>query len=242
MKMNVFVVDHDAQLRDVIAKELQAIDYDVFPFANGKDAYEASDKVDVDLVILDPALPDMDGLRLIRHLRRKPGVGIIVLTSDSHVVDRIVGLETGADDYLSKPCHMGELIARVRSVLRRVKRRAFCVDATWTPVAYAFDGWRLDPSNFTVTRPDGRKLALTIVEFRILEFLLINPNRYWDARALSRVLPATRAADRASAVMTAIKRLRRRLGDSAREPRLIETLRGSGYKRLTSWRASSRFH
>ncbi len=238
MKTRIFVVDHDPRLRDVIAKELEAIGCDVLAFANGKDAFDAIDKINVDLMVIDPDLPDMDGWSLVRRARRKPKIGIVVLAGNAQTVDRIVGLEVGADDYVSKPCDVREVLARIRTVLRRIRpelwtpRERAATETSEPKNGYIFDGWRLHPSTFSIIRPDGIEVDLTAREFKILEFLVTHPNRYWDAADIARLVDAGRFSSSSNAVTTAIRRLRLRLGDTAQDSKLIGTLRGSGYKFL----------
>ncbi len=232
MRERILVVDDDPLVRDFIAEGLQEAGYEVLSYGEGREVLAALPSNHIDLAIVDLLLPDTNGLELVKRIRQLPNVGIIILSAQDEVTDRIVGLEVGADDYMTKPFGMRELLARVHSVLRRTgKIEAAVVDAD-KPQMYEFDGWSLDPSSYTVRRPDGSELQLTTGEFKVLEFLVRHPNRFWDARQLSEMISASGVPTAVMTVTSCIKRLRGRLGEDARHPRLIGTVRGSGYKFL----------
>lgn len=232
MRERILVVDDDALVRDFIVQGLQDAQYEVLAFADGQQVVDAVAAHGINLAIVDMILPDMNGLELVKRIRQIPQVGIIILSGQDEVTDRIVGLEVGADDYVTKPFRMRELLARVHSVLRRTRTAEAVAAQAQTSRSYEFDGWHLDPSSYTVRRPDGSELQLTTGEFKVLEILVTHPNRFWDARQISEVLSANGVPTAVMTVTSCIKRLRGRLGEDARHPRLIGTVRGSGYKFL----------
>ena len=231
MRERILIVDDDPLVREFIAEGLKA-EYEVFAFADGQRVVDTILAKNIDLAIVDLVLPDANGLDLVKQIRQIPHVGIIILSGQDGVTDRIVGLEVGADDYVTKPFLMRELSARVHSVLRRVGKAEAVMAKPEAPRSYEFDGWHLDPSSYTVRRPDGSELQLTTGEFKVLEFLVAHPNRFWDAQQLSEMISASGVPTAVMTVTSCIKRLRSRLGEDARRPRLIGTVRGSGYKFL----------
>jgi DNA-binding response OmpR family regulator len=232
VRERILIVDDDPLVRDFVVQGLREAGYEVFDFADGKGVVDAVAEHNIDLAIVDVVLPDINGLELVKRIRTLPRVGILILSGQDEVTDRIVGLEVGADDYVTKPFRIRELLARVHSVLRRTgKVEAATVNAA-APQCYEFDGWFLDPSSYTVRRPDGTEVDLTTGEFKVLEFLVAHPNRFWDARQLSEMITAAGVPTAVMTVTSCIKRLRVQLGEDARHPRLIGTVRGSGYKFL----------
>jgi two-component system OmpR family response regulator len=231
MQSRILVVDDDELVRDLIVTALEAAGYETIAFADGKHVLEALPSVSFDLAIIDLVLPDIDGLELVRSIRRMPGVGVIVLSAQSHLADRIVGLEVGADDYVTKPFQSRELIARIHTVMRRIKKPLGQKPPGDAPAEhYEFEGWRLDSAAFTVQKPDGELLSLTTGEFKLLEFLVSHPNRFWGAQQLAELAVAGNTTASPATIMSRIKRLRSRLGEDARNPRFIATSRGGGYK------------
>jgi two-component system phosphate regulon response regulator OmpR len=232
MRERILVVDDDPLVREFVVQGLKDAGYEVFAFAEGKDVVAAVNSHNVDVAIVDVILPDINGLELVKRIRQYPHVGILVLSGQDEVTDRIVGLEVGADDYMTKPFRMRELLARLHSVLRRTGKTEKAAAPAEGKQCYEFDGWQLDPSSYTVRRPDGSQLYLTTGEFKVLEFLVAHPNRFWDAQQLSEMITASGVPTAVMTVTSCIKRLRVRLGEDARHPRLIGTVRGSGYKFL----------
>lgn len=194
--------------------------------ADGKAMMAALDAEPVDLVVLDLNLPGEDGLSLCRRLRATGTTPIIMLTARNEPVDRIIGLEMGADDYLAKPFEPRELVARIRSVLRRVNevRTDPVRPASATAV---FAGWMVDRTARSLHAPDGRVVILSGSEFDLLDALLGQAGRTVTRAQLKRLSAAIDTDDRA--IDLRVSRLRQKLGDDARAPRLIQTIRHRGY-------------
>lgn len=185
-----------------------------------------------DLCIVDLGLPDMDGLEVMQRLRLVSACGILILTGRAHVSDRVMGLELGADDYVLKPFEPRELVARVRSILRR--REAGVPGAGPRQVA-EFGGWRFNPGNNTLVSPDGLEQVLSTAEAELLKVFVGSPNRILQREHLmgSRDLsPTDRSID------VRISRLRRKLEPNPQSPSFIKTVYGAGYLFLASvtWR------
>ncbi|OWW18635.1 response regulator transcription factor [Noviherbaspirillum denitrificans] len=179
------------------------------------------------LCIIDLGLPDGDGLDLVRRLQSEQRCGILIVTGRGFLTDRVIGLELGADDYMTKPFEPRELVARVRSILRRTGRGAPDLPAAKASVRRArFAEWLFEPANLTLTDDAGRSEELSAAEARLLTLFLENPNRILDRERLagSRDLsPYDRSID------VRVSRLRKRLRDSPSHPVLIKTVYGAGY-------------
>lgn len=188
-----------------------------------------------DLCIVDLGLPDMDGIEVMQRVRQGSNCGILILTGRSHVSDRVMGLELGADDYMLKPFEPRELVARVRSILRR--REGAGMTGNGREIA-EFGGWRFNLGNNTLLAPDGYEQALSTAEAELLKVFVANPNRILPRERLLgvRELPAS---DRSIDVR--ISRLRRKLEPDPQGPAFIKTVYGAGYLFLAtvSWRSST---
>jgi two-component system OmpR family response regulator len=182
----------------------------------------------VDLVILDLMLPGEDGLTLARALREESNVGIIILTGRGETVDRIIGLEMGADDYLPKPFHLRELLARVKSVLRRVQARVG--ERNPSPrVRARFAGWHLDLSSRELYSPSGEEVRLTTGEFDLLAAFVNNANQVLSRDRLLDLARKREAGPFDRTIDVQVGRLRRKLEDDPQRPSMIKTVRGTGY-------------
>jgi DNA-binding response OmpR family regulator len=241
----ILVVDDDAKIVRLVRTYLEREGYRVVTAADGPAALDAIETHEPALVVLDLMLPEIDGRAVIRAVRRDEESGqtpILVLSARGTTVDRIAGLEDGADDYLPKPFSPAELVVRVKAILRRTSAAAGARAADGTaPGAPApptgplsHNGLVLDPDRHEVT-VDGRSVMLTHVEFRILETLLAA-----DGRVLSRdqLLDAVWGEDQAEVldrtVDVHIRRLRDKLGDDPDAPRWVATVRGTGYRSAPS--------
>lgn len=182
-----------------------------------------------DLVLLDLGLPGEDGLSLARELRARPRApGIIIVTGRGQPVDRIIGLELGADDYVAKPFDLRELVARVRSVLRRIGSDA--PPAPEAPVdRFDFAGWRLDLSSRSLARPDGIEVPLTTGEFELLTAFVQHPNCALSRDRLMEIIHGREAGPFDRAIDVQVGRLRRKIERDPAEPELIKSVRGVGY-------------
>jgi len=222
----VLIVDDDREIRSLLAEYLAANGYETQAVADGKAMWSALQSASPELVILDLTLPGEDGLSLCRTLRAKSSIPVIMLTARGTPLDRIVGLEMGADDYLPKPFEPRELLARIRSVLRRTQSNE---DLSSSAKKVRFGTWVLDLTARHLVDSRGVVVAMSGAEYRLLRVFLDNPNRVLSRDQL---LDLTRgreidAFDRS--IDLQISRLRQRLGEDARSPELIKTVRGEGY-------------
>ncbi|MGH2498704.1 MAG: winged helix-turn-helix domain-containing protein [Candidatus Limnocylindria bacterium] len=221
----LLVIDDEANLRHTLGYALRQEGHEVFTAEDGERGIEVFRESRPDAVILDLMLPRLDGFEVCRRLRRESDVPILMLTARDTELDTVVGLEIGADDYLAKPFSMRELIARVRAMLRRTRRGAEEAE----PERLEADGLVLDVPRHRVTR-DGEEVPLKPKEFDLLQLLMANPGRVLGReQILARVWGYEYAGDTRT-VDTHIKTLRERLGDRAKRPRWIETVRGVGYR------------
>jgi two-component system OmpR family response regulator len=224
---HVMVVDDDRQLRALVAKFLSEHGIRVTQAGNGREMMNALDAGRFDLVVLDLMMPGDDGLVLCRKLRERNGPPIIMLTAMGAEMDRVVGLEIGADDYMAKPFNPRELLARIKAVLRRIGRTT--AEPEDLPLAYEFDGWRLEPAIRVLRSPDGAVVDITSGEFDLLLAFVMRPRR-----VLTRDQLLDLARGRSSSVFdrsidVQISRLRRKIEADPREPTLIKTVRSGGY-------------
>ncbi|MEO5744543.1 MAG: response regulator transcription factor [Terracoccus sp.] len=232
MTRRVLVVDDEPQIRAVLRAYLETEGFAVTDAATGAEALRlATHHSDPpDLVLLDIGLPDLDGLDVLTTLRRQSDVYVILLTARAEEVDRIVGLSSGADDYVTKPFSPREVVARVRSVLRRVRPAAGAAEQE-PDLVLRFDGLTVDPDRREIVF-DGRGVTLSSLEFDLLVALASSPGRVFSrAQLLDRVWGHDFYGDE-RVIDVHIRSMRKALGDDAGSPRLIGTVRGVGYKFL----------
>ena len=224
---HVLIVEDDAVARTKLAGYLETAGHRVSEAVDGRGLRQVMVSDPVDLVLLDINLPGEDGLDLTRFIRANSDVGIILVTGRTDAVDRIVGLEIGADDYVTKPFNPRELLARVKTLLRRTTARA--QPASEARTSWTFSGWRFDPRSRRLVSAAGDKVALTRAEFELLNALIAHPgtvltrerllgcitHRSWD--------PGDRTVD------VLVRRLRQKLEVDPQSPELIITVHGEGY-------------
>lgn len=225
---HILVVDDDRQLRELLAEYLQKQGYRVTAVADGKAMRAAINVTLPDLIVLDVMLPGEDGLSLCRDLRARSQIPIIMLTARGEETDRVVGLELGADDYVPKPYSPRELLARIKSVLRRARSMPINLQPDHTGV-FRFADWTLDTATRNLTSPEGVIVALSGTEFRLLRIFLDHPNSVLTRDQLIDLMLSRDAGPYDRAIDVQISRLRQRLGEGAREPAIIKTVRGQGY-------------
>jgi len=225
---HILVVDDDPEIRRLLQTYLERNGLRVTAVGDGSGMWMALGHSHVDLIVLDLMLPGVDGLELCRNLRARSRIPVIMLTARGDEMDRVLGLEMGADDYLAKPFSARELLARIKVVLRRT--RDLPVGALEnTPEAMAFAGWTLDTRTQNLTSPDGVVVALSQAEYRLLRVLLTHPNRVLSRDQLLDLTQGREAGPFDRSIDVLVGRLRRRLNDDAKEPSLIKTVRGRGY-------------
>jgi two-component system OmpR family response regulator len=225
---SILIVDDDAEIRSLLGEYFEKSGYRVKAVADGRGMRAALKTVHPDLVILDLMLPGEDGLALCRELRSQTNVPILMLTARGEETDRIVGLEMGADDYVAKPFHPRELLARVKSILRRARALPENLQPERVK-GFRFSGWSLDVATRTLTAPDGVLVDLSGTEFRLLRALVDHPNRTLSREHLIDLMLDRDAGSFDRAIDVQVSRLRRRLRDNGKEPTLIKTVRGQGY-------------
>jgi two-component system OmpR family response regulator len=225
---HILIVDDDRELRNLLSDYLQKNDYRVSAVADGRGMWNALETGRVDLIILDVMLPGDDGFVLCRNVRARGTWPVIMLTAKGDDTDRIVGLELGADDYLAKPFNPRELLARIKSVLRR--HRAVPDNLpTERSRALRFAGWTLDLTARNLISPGHVVVALSGAEFRLLRVFVSYPNRVLSRDQLMDLTVGREADPLDRSVDVQVSRLRQRLGEDAREPAIIKTVRGEGY-------------
>ena len=227
----ILVVDDDREIRSLLAEYLDANGFRTLTATNGIDMRRVLEESRIDLVVLDLTLPGEDGLTLCRNLRASPAHGnlpVIMLTARGAPVDRILGLEMGADDYLAKPFEPRELFARIRSVLRRTHALPPNMAATEAQFMQ-FGGWTLDMIARHLINEQGVVVALSGAEFRMLKVFLDHPNRVLNRDQLLELTQGREADPFDRSIDIQISRLRQKLGDDARTPRIVKTVRNEGY-------------
>jgi DNA-binding response OmpR family regulator len=226
-KDHILIVDDHPDIREMVQAYLEEEGFKVSAANDGDAMRRIMANSPVDLVLLDLILPGEDGLALARKLRLDSNVGIIILTGRGETVDRIIGLEMGADDYLPKPFHLRELLARVKSVLRRASARA--QSAQERPATARFNGWLLDLTARELTSPAGETVRLTTGEFDLLAAFVSNANQVLSRDRLLDLARNREPGPFDRTIDVQVGRLRRKLDDDPHQPSLIKTVRGSGY-------------
>ncbi|SIT04304.1 response regulator transcription factor [Neptunomonas antarctica] len=226
----IYIIDDERDICDILSRELGAYGFEVKTFLTGAQLKEALREQSPDLCIVDLGLPDMDGIELVKSLCDQTAMGVMILSGRDSVTDRILGLELGADDYIVKPFIPRELIARVNSLFRRLRKNNHDIEVAASAVAQ-FAGWRYDPSTLTLS-PLGETPAdaaetneLSSAEHELLMLLLHSPKKILSRDQLlgERVSPFDRSID------VRMSRVRKKLENSPKQPTLIKTVYGVGY-------------
>jgi two-component system OmpR family response regulator len=225
---HILVVDDEPGIRELLQTYLTQQGFNTHAVADGISLRKAMSTLSIDLVIVDLILPGEDGLSLTRYLREHWDVAIIILTGKGDTIDRIVGLEIGADDYIAKPFDLRELLARIKSVLRRVKSPGSKKDPT-SAKTLCFAGWQLNLTSRLLVSPQGKEVSLTTGEFDLLSVLAQHPNRVLSRDVLLDFTRNREAVPFDRSIDVQIGRLRRKIEEDPEHPLIIKTVRGAGY-------------
>ncbi|MDJ0642474.1 MAG: response regulator transcription factor [Erythrobacter sp.] len=226
---SILLVDDEPTLREPLAEYLSGQGFAVIEAESAAAARSILNDAAPDLVLLDIMMPGEDGLSFCRHLVETRQIPVIFLTARGESTDRIVGLELGADDYVVKPFEPRELVARIRTVLRRVARGP-SPEAQAEDWHYTFEGWTLDPLKRKLTDPEDVKVPISTAEFRLLRAFLDNPRKVLDRDWLLDTVQGRTAHLFDRAVDNQVSRLRRKVEADSRNPQFIQTVRGGGYR------------
>ncbi len=221
----VFVLEDEAEIARLICTNLSEYGFRHEHLSTGRQLLSRARQTTPDLCIIDLGLPDMDGMQVVRELQDGSPCAVLILTGRNDVTDRVLGLELGADDYLVKPFEPRELVARVRSILRRYQHAVPEMAPAEHTIA-RFATWTFDSGRHALIAADGREVALSSAEAALLTLLLRRPNKILSREQLlgeREVDPFDRSID------VRISRLRRKLDDDPQNPRLIKTVYGAGY-------------
>ncbi len=225
---HILVVDDDIRIRQMLIRYFEDEGYRVTAVADGAGLRDCLQRMPIDIILLDLVLPGgEDGLMLAREVRARSDIPIIMLTGRDDVVDRIVGLEVGADDYIAKPFHLREVLARLRTVLRR--RQPVAPPRSEADEAIHFDGWRLDLGRRQLVTAEGAEIVLTTGEFDMLAVLVRHAGRVLSREVLMDLTHGRglNAFDRT--IDAQIARLRKKIESDPKQPILIKSVRGIGY-------------
>jgi len=223
---HILVVDDDPKVRMLLRRCLEGEGFIVSEAKDGREMHLCLDRQPVSLITLDLALGAENGLDLARDIRKQRSVPIIMLTGKGDSIDRIVGLEIGADDYLVKPFELRELVARIRAVLRRVAPAAA---GAATGQRYAFDGWVFHVNQRWLKAVNGQEQELTTSEFNLLEAFVKRPQRVLSRNDIMDLLKGHDWSPIDRSIDNLVARLRKKIEKDADRPRLIKTVRGVGY-------------
>lgn len=229
MTKHVTIVEDDPDVRALLARSMGADGYRVTVLDNGAGVEGVISSDQVDLVILDIGLPGVDGLTITQQIRRHSDVAIIIVSGRGDLADRVVGLEIGADDYVTKPFEPREIQARVRSVLRRGRRDACAAPVGEPHQRYGFGNWILDATARSLHDTAGQPIGLTSGEFKLLEAMVTRANRVLSRDQLMDVCHGNNSPAFDRSIDVCVGRLRKKLQDDPRNPGIIRTVRNGGY-------------
>lgn len=229
--LHVLVVDDDQRIRAMLRRYLVEEGFRVSEAADGRAMRTALEGAPTDLVLLDLMMPGEDGLSLAREVRQRSDVPIIMLTGKGDLIDRVAGLEAGADDYIAKPFHLREVLARIRTVLRRGRatRQASQTGSREVRETLVFQAWRFDLVRRELSRPTGEIVPLTTGEFELLRVFAAHPHRVLSRDQLMSLVKGQEWAAYDRAIDAQVARLRKKIESDPASPALIKTVRGAGY-------------
>lgn len=227
-KPTILVIEDNTAVRDLVRESLEENGYVVFAASTGGEAMHILRVKAVDAIILDLVLPDGDGLGLMSEIRKVSDAPVIVVSGKGTLVDKVVGLEMGADDYLAKPFEVKELLARIKANVRRFRQGSAREPASLRRPCIRFGALVLDPNKFDAFDARGKACKLTAMEFRLLEALVMAPNQVLSREQLLEKVRAEALNVNDRAIDIQIGRIRRKIGDKGKT-RLIVTVRSVGY-------------
>ena len=223
---HIAILDDDPEIRSLLEQNLRGAGFEVSTASNGRDLKTILEHQTIDLIVLDLMLPGEDGLTICRELRAESNIPIIMLTAMTHEADRIIGLEMGADDYLTKPFSPRELVARIKATLRR---QGMVTTQSEDRRAAVFEGWKLDVVRRELRDPDHVLVDLTSGEFDLLAALIERPNRLMTRDLLLDITKGRQADVFDRSIDITISRLRQKIEEDPKNPQFIKTVRGKGY-------------
>lgn len=224
---HIAILDDDPEIRSLLEQNLRSSGFEVSTASTGRDLKTILEHQTIDLVVLDLMLPGEDGLTICRELRADSNIPIIMLTAMTHEADRIIGLEMGADDYLTKPFSPRELVARIKATLRR--QGMIASQSEDRKRVASFEGWKLDVVRRELRDPDDVLVDLTSGEFDLLAALIDRPNRLMTRDLLLDITKGRQADVFDRSIDITISRLRQKIEDDPKNPQFIKTVRGKGY-------------
>jgi len=227
-RTTVLIVDDDEDIRELLQTYLAGFSIDAHCVPDGQGMRDALARQHHDVIVLDLMLPGEDGLSLCRQLRQTTDIPILILTARGEAADRIVGLELGADDYVMKPFGPRELVARIHTILRRV-RDGSKRDNQENGDEWRFEGWTINRVSRQLLTPDRMVVPLSNAEFRLLSVFIERPRRVLTRDQLMDAVRGQSAAPLDRSIDLLVSRLRQKLRDDSRDPRLLKTVRGEGY-------------
>ena len=225
----ILLVDDDDEITELLSEYLQRFNYAVHCACDAASMRTQLARHAVDLVVLDLMLPGTDGLALAREIRAGSRLPVIILTARTSTLDRILGLESGADDYMGKPFEPRELVARIQSVLRRSQGTQDAERSIASSDVVVFDGWELHRTERSLLSPTGLVVALSNAEFRLLNTFLQMPRRLFSRDQLMEQARGRAMDAFERSIDLLVSRLRQKLADDSSEPSMIKTVRGAGY-------------
>lgn len=229
-KKSILIIEDDPDMRITIARMLNRNGFKAIEAGTGKTALKMFKNAHADLILLDITLPDTDGISLAREIRSLSEIPIIFVTGKNEVIDRVVGLEIGADDYLTKPFHMRELIARVNTVLRRsfaapknIEEPNFDADNLY------FDGWKVNAPTRQFFAPSGEEIQMTAYEYRILTTFITHPNKPLTRNQIAYFMGFNDKSSEGRSIDMLVGKVRRKLAAHSGDTQYIKTIRNQGY-------------
>lgn len=229
-KAKVLIVDDDERMCRTLSRFLKREHYSVREAVNGNEMRARLAEEPADLILLDLILPDEDGLSLARELRAQSDIAIIMLTGKTDIIDKIIGLEMGADDYITKPFDDRELLARMKTVLRRRAKAAEAEHDSGRDSVAHFAGWNLDFVAHELTSPGGESVHLTSSQFQLLASLVSRPNRVMSREEILSHVSGRHWSPLDRSIDVLVGKLRKKIEPDPKSPTLIKTIRGVGYK------------